>query len=165
MTLNNRPMDEVLAKNMDNLHVTEDKSANEPGRDGRDELEPYQDLLEATDIQGKDVAIDNEELRITPLIWWDVKRNLDDTGTKEVLKQYAVLGHESSPSTQGTLHQPVLLNTKSPWSAFLCGSQGSGKSHTLACMLENCLLDDSKIGKTPHPLAGLILHYDGSRGT
>lgn len=26
---------------------------------------------------------------------------------------------------------PVLLNTDTPWSAFICGSQGSGKSHMM----------------------------------
>lgn len=29
----------------------------------------------------------------------------------------------------------VFLNGNAPWSAFICGLQGSGKSHTLACML------------------------------
>ena len=53
----------------------------------------------------------------------------------------------------------IFLNVSSPWSAFICGSQGSGKSHTLSCMLENCLLESS-LGKLSHPLAGLIFHYD-----
>lgn len=34
----------------------------------------------------------------------------------------------------------VFLNGNAPWSAFICGLQGSGKSHTLACMLGLCLL-------------------------
>jgi hypothetical protein len=60
---------------------------------------------------------------------------------------------------------PVVLNTNSPWSAFLCGSQGSGKSHALSCMAENCLLDDPTIGKNPRPLAGIVFHYDRSQGS
>lgn len=35
----------------------------------------------------------------------------------------------------------VFLNGNAPWSAFICGLQGSGKSHTLACMLGLCSTD------------------------
>lgn len=85
------------------------------------------------------------------------ENNTDDTE--------AASSEKSSGSKEKDLCKPVLLNTKAPWSAFLCGSQGSGKSHTLSCMLENCLLNDPSIGKNPVLLAGLVLHYDGSRGS
>jgi hypothetical protein len=32
-------------------------------------------------------------------------------------------------------------------------------------VLENCILNDPVIGKNPHTLAGLVLHYDGTRGS
>ncbi|RMZ70638.1 p-loop containing nucleoside triphosphate hydrolase [Pyrenophora seminiperda CCB06] len=60
--------------------------------------------------------------------------------------------------------EPVLLNTNAPWSAFLCGLQGSGKSHALSCILEGCLMTDRKIGKNPNPLAGIVFHYDPLNG-
>ena len=53
----------------------------------------------------------------------------------------------------------LFVNMNAPWSAFICGSQGSGKSHTLSCMLENALIS-SQLGKLPHPLAGMVFHYD-----
>ena len=53
----------------------------------------------------------------------------------------------------------IFHNTASPSSTFICGSQGSGKSHTLSCLLENCLFS-SGASKLPHPLAGLVFHYD-----
>lgn len=31
----------------------------------------------------------------------------------------------------------LFLNINAPWSAFICGSQGSGKSHTLSCIIES----------------------------
>jgi len=31
----------------------------------------------------------------------------------------------------------IYLNSNAPWSAFICGVQGSGKSHSLACILGN----------------------------
>ena len=53
----------------------------------------------------------------------------------------------------------IFFNTASPSSTFICGSQGSGKSHTLSCLLENSLFA-SDASKLPHPLAGLVFHYD-----
>jgi hypothetical protein len=125
-----------------------------------DELVRYQRLLrQAADADGFDSNA--EELNIAPLIWWEVKKHID--GSSNPLQHYSVLGYESTKSE--VPRAPVLLNTKSPWSAFLCGSQGSGKSYTMSCMLENCLLDEPGVGKNPNPLAGLVLHYDGSRST
>lgn len=57
----------------------------------------------------------------------------------------------------------LFLNMNAPWSAFICGSQGSGKSHTLSCMLE-AALKDSRLGKLPNPLAGMVFHYDKFTG-
>ena len=34
----------------------------------------------------------------------------------------------------------IFLNVNTPWSTFICGSQGSGKSYSLSCILENCLI-------------------------
>ncbi|KAH8727207.1 hypothetical protein GQ44DRAFT_790040 [Phaeosphaeriaceae sp. PMI808] len=130
-----------------------------------DELTQYQPLLSLPGKHGNDSSHSRrskEELRIAPLIWWDVKNHLDKNPDTQ-LKQYAILGSE--PSKSGEPLKPVLLNTNSPWSAFICGSQGSGKSHTLSCMLENCLLNDPNLGKNPNPLAGLVMHYDGSRSS
>ncbi|KAK3174211.1 hypothetical protein OEA41_001455 [Lepraria neglecta] len=57
----------------------------------------------------------------------------------------------------------LFVNMNAPWSAFICGSQGSGKSHTLSCMLENALIS-SRLGKLPHRLAGMVFHYDKFTG-
>lgn len=57
----------------------------------------------------------------------------------------------------------LFVNVNAPWSAFICGSQGSGKSHTLSCMLETAL-NPSRLGKLPRPLAGMIFHYDKFTG-
>jgi hypothetical protein len=83
---------------------------------------------------------------------------------KADLQQYALMGCELSEAEAPGL-QPVLLNTNSPWSVFLCGSQGSGKSHALSCILENCISKNDSIGKNPHPLTGLVFHYDRSQGS
>ncbi|RDW67341.1 uncharacterized protein DSM5745_09207 [Aspergillus mulundensis] len=53
----------------------------------------------------------------------------------------------------------LLFNISAPSSTFICGSQGSGKSHTLSCMLESCLIP-SKLGRLTSPLTGVVFHYD-----
>ena len=71
----------------------------------------------------------------------------------------------SSPESAATKtgDSRLFLNMNTPWSAFICGSQGSGKSHTLSCILEGAL-QASKLGKLPSPLAGMIFHYDKFTG-
>lgn len=146
-----------------------------------EELDRYQavlqDRLRVSNSEGSnwfDPAV--EELRMAPLVWWGVKQHFEPY--QHVNRGYGVLGHipddssspESARSDQNSTNRnPILLNTDSPWSAFLCGSQGSGKSHSLSCMLENCLLTDAtilpQIGPNPHPLAGLVFHYDRCQGS
>jgi hypothetical protein len=53
-----------------------------------------------------------------------------------------------------------VLNTRAPNSTFLCGSQGSGKSYTLNCILENNLILDKTYGCVATPIAGVAFHYD-----
>ena len=69
--------------------------------------------------------------------------------------QYGLLGERF----QNEADPRLLMHTSPPWSTFICGSQGSGKSHTLSCMLENCL-HSSKASKLEHPLAGMVFHWD-----
>jgi hypothetical protein len=130
------------------------------------ELERYQNLLTATanaKITGDSgLEAAKEELETSPLIWWDVKQHM--AHGKAGLQQYALVGCELSEADAPGL-QLVLLNTNSPWSVFICGSQGSGKSHALSCILENCMSKNDRIGKNPHPLAGLVFHYDRSQGS
>ncbi|KAI1498116.1 hypothetical protein F5X99DRAFT_432244 [Biscogniauxia marginata] len=53
----------------------------------------------------------------------------------------------------------IFYNVAAPSSMFICGSQGSGKSHTLSCILESCLIP-SEVSDLPRPLTGILFHYD-----
>ena len=109
----------------------------------------------------------SEEIRSSPLF---SGRTLDSVG-RDVFHQYGLLGEQMSSSNQTLLKigdpQPapdnydprVFFNVSEPCSAFICGSQGSGKSHTLSCILENCLVT-SKLGRLSSPLRGIVFHYD-----
>lgn len=89
---------------------------------------------------------------------------LETDGGKHRPVQYGLLASNTSlvqemPPATAAGDVRVFQNVAAPSSAFICGSQGSGKSHTLACMLENCLLP-SEQGHLPKPLAGVVFHYD-----
>jgi hypothetical protein len=66
---------------------------------------------------------------------------------------------EESPSDHNLADKRLFFNITTPSSIFICGSQGSGKSHTLSCLLENCLAD-SDATVLPRPLSALLFHYD-----
>lgn len=53
----------------------------------------------------------------------------------------------------------VFCNVAAPLSVFICGSQGSGKSHTLSVFLENYLAQ-SVTNQLPRPLTGIVFYYD-----
>jgi len=47
-----------------------------------------------------------------------------------------------------------------PFSAVVCGVQGSGKSHTVSLLLESMFIPNIRsIGTLKKPLAGLVLHF------
>lgn len=63
------------------------------------------------------------------------------------------------PPSQDHADRRLFFNVTTPSSIFICGSQGSGKSHTLSCLLENCLAS-SDATVLPKPLSALLFHYD-----
>lgn len=87
------------------------------------------------------------------------------TSDPDVFAQYSLLGfHRNLISNVEHNEEPIFVNTNTPWSAFICGSQGSGKSYTLSCILENCLYQSPRLGKLQTPLAGLVFHYNTNSG-
>ena len=58
----------------------------------------------------------------------------------------------------------VFLNTHQPFCLVTMGVQGGGKSHTMACVLEACLLPCAHVDvvRLTAPMAALVLHYDTS---
>jgi hypothetical protein len=76
------------------------------------------------------------------------------------LPQYGLLGFDLDNCDLNGDPEPILLNTNSPSSVFLCGSQGSGKSYTLSCMLENHILHDESVGAQRETIPGFVFHWD-----
>lgn len=63
-----------------------------------------------------------------------------------------------------TEQQKIFLNTNEPFCLVTVGIQGGGKSHTLASVLEGCLIPhpELEIVRLNKPMTCLVLHYDQS---
>ncbi|KAF8851655.1 hypothetical protein BDZ45DRAFT_707791 [Acephala macrosclerotiorum] len=88
---------------------------------------------------------------VPPFPQYGLLAGLAESLTESIAPNIALLPSQEDPR--------IFFNVASPSSTFICGSQGSGKSHTLSCLLENCLIP-SDASKLPHPLTGLVFHYD-----
>jgi DNA replication protein DnaC len=103
---------------------------------------------------------DNHETKSIPLFSAAVLRDLEES-----LTQYGFIAGQSSLLKQPSRETDprLFFNIAAPSSVFICGSQGSGKSHTLSCLLENCLMK-SELSELATPLSGLLFHYDSFTG-
>ncbi|KAK2046151.1 hypothetical protein LZ31DRAFT_540739 [Colletotrichum somersetense] len=93
-----------------------------------------------------------DEIKSSPLLTVPL---LDDSPPS----QFGLFGGSMSENGPLTPASRLFQNVTCPSSVFICGSQGSGKSNTLACLLENCLIP-SNLGMLPQPLAGIVFHFD-----
>ncbi|KAH7930372.1 hypothetical protein BV22DRAFT_1125091 [Leucogyrophana mollusca] len=78
--------------------------------------------------------------------------------------QYGVIGSALSIHSRANIYIPadprLYINTNAPFSAVVCGVQGSGKSHTVSVLLENMFIPNQPtIGSLEKPLSGLVLHF------
>ncbi|KAH6675878.1 hypothetical protein B0J14DRAFT_691998 [Halenospora varia] len=113
------------------------------------------------------------EVTTTPIFTMPVLKyseKLPSQGAPEAFPQYGLLGglvdvlqNKERSILESDLHNGqdprIFFNVATPSSTFICGSQGSGKSHTLSCLLENCL-SRSDAGQLPKPVTGIVFHYD-----
>lgn len=90
--------------------------------------------------------IDATEIQHAPLLTANLVSDHQD-----VIPQYGLMGSYEK--------EKLFLNTNVPFSAFICGVQGSGKSHTASCILENALIASKQLGRLENPLSALILSY------
>ncbi|KAH2913589.1 hypothetical protein KXW25_000872 [Aspergillus fumigatus] len=85
---------------------------------------------------------------------------LDNCGYR-MSSQYALLGEISQAGKWNDMSDPrIMLNTNVPFSAFVCGVQGSGKSHTTSCMIENCSMKMTSLGTLTRPISTLVLQFN-----
>ncbi|KAI1758830.1 hypothetical protein GGR53DRAFT_528347, partial [Hypoxylon sp. FL1150] len=103
---------------------------------------------------------DITEVNAAPVFTEPARKGAANLGTPSTpsFSQYGLIAgisHAGSPRADDMLY----YNVATPSSTFICGSQGSGKSHTLSCLLENCLFH-SDANELRKPLTGIVFHYD-----
>lgn len=76
----------------------------------------------------------------------------------DLVPQYGLLGSLEDEHDAPT-NSALFLNTNVPFSAFICGVQGSGKSHTTSCVLENSILASPYLGHLENPVSALVFSY------
>lgn len=84
---------------------------------------------------------------------------ISNDAPEPLFTQYGLLAANKVDETSQKGDGLLYYNVATPSSTFICGSQGSGKSHTLSCLLENCLMA-SDANELPRPLTGIVFHYD-----
>lgn len=114
-------------------------------------------LIDRTQTTSQDLL---NEVQTAPVFTESIRAlaesSVDRTGQK-IFPQYGLLAGYGNPAPDNL--EMFYYNVAAPSSIFICGSQGSGKSHTLSCLLENCLFQ-SDANELPRPLTGLLFDYD-----
>ena len=73
-----------------------------------------------------------------------VSANIVEETDEKILPQYGLLGSfhpDGCPQSKDPGDDRIFVNTNIPFSAFICGVQGSGKSHTTSCLLGETYLE------------------------
>ncbi|PVF91524.1 hypothetical protein CPB86DRAFT_770568 [Serendipita vermifera] len=113
------------------------------------------------------------ELKTSPLVSKDaldlsIANQAAGQEEGEQFVQRGLLGRILSIHSEDLQHKPkdvrLYMNLDAPSSGLVCGVQGSGKSHTVSCILESSLMVDRKIGTLPAPLSTIVFHYDEENG-
>ena len=77
--------------------------------------------------------------------------------SKVSFQEYGLIGKLAHPSDRN-----VYLNVHEPISIIAVGLQGAGKSHTLSCVMESCLIPVRSITRLTQAMTTLVLHYDAN---
>jgi len=112
----------------------------------------------ANDAQGRSRE---HELRTAPIVTRDA---YVAAGYRDNMTQYGVLGRALHIFNKSQAYSPIdprlYINTNAPFSAIVCGVQGSGKSHTVSILLESMFIPNVRpLGFLQKPLSGLVLHF------
>ncbi|KAI8912900.1 hypothetical protein DFJ77DRAFT_431877 [Powellomyces hirtus] len=86
-------------------------------------------------------------------------------GAEEVLRapQYGVLGSvnkEDNDVETDPTRSVVCLNTHAPFCLVALGVQGSGKSHSIATVIESCMLHAPPFVKAQPSVSTMVFHFD-----
>ncbi|KAK6350794.1 hypothetical protein TWF718_003980 [Orbilia javanica] len=166
--------EDVSTSNEDGVNINQDTAKNNEGtiksnenvvtrsndtsqRTIREKLDQLTLSAESLFLNDEGRSVADDDLSKAPLFTSDVARTANST---EIPPQFGIFGKFLGSGPADPNDKRVLfLNTNAPWTAFICGLQGAGKSHSLTVMLENALIPDPDVGALKKPLAGMVFHY------
>jgi hypothetical protein len=131
--------------------------------DLEDALEDFFFEIEETDdsllAHGYSLANRTESQKFSESAYLGIYQSRDDWG--EEFPESSNFGVPQKKSEDSE----VYLNTHEPFCIATVGVQGSGKSHTLAVVLESCLVPlpfpkNHEVIRLQRPMTALVLHYD-----
>jgi hypothetical protein len=102
------------------------------------------------------------EIKTTPIFTEPVRKHGCSLGAgheEKLFTQFGLLAGNATSADEPAEDPRIFYNVSAPSSIFICGSQGSGKSHSLSCLMENCLVQ-TPANQLPRPLTGIVFHYD-----
>ncbi|KAL2020478.1 hypothetical protein VTK56DRAFT_8363 [Thermocarpiscus australiensis] len=153
----------------------EESSDSSDGSDGSEESSQDESELSSDEdselkthlalLQSRPELDELNEIKTTPIFTEPVRkhaRSVARTSKEKPFSQYGLLAGDLRGSTgdgSSSSDPRIFWNIAAPSSFFICGSQGSGKSHTLSCLLENALAP-CEANVLPRPLTGIVFHYD-----
>lgn len=133
-----------------------------------DSQEEEWQLLDDSDSEDSYIrSIQEHDLITAPLL----TREAFVRSNQSLRTQYGLIGKvlaiHSKGGTEIPEDQRLYLSSNAPFSALVCGVQGTGKSHTVGTILENMLIPNfPPIGSVTKALSGLVLHFgEGGSGT
>ncbi|KAI9163882.1 hypothetical protein HJFPF1_05512 [Paramyrothecium foliicola] len=167
-------LDTKMAPAMQDRLFISEESSSDSGRSDCLSNSPSSDVvlhehLKLLNLQVNDEG--NKNVATAPVFTEAVRAHEIHSGRKssgDAFTQYGLLGGRAEKMSPRLLEKATIspdedpriyYNAAAPSSVFICGSQGSGKSHTLSCLLENCLVE-SAANVLPRPLTGVVFHYD-----
>lgn len=161
-------MEDILAKKLKQLGVFGETGSPQPDDTHRDaasrkapEFQQFDRLLiDQNQSSSTSQSSVEHSIRQAPLL----TANVIAEHYKDLIPQYGLLGSLLDEEEHVTNPQ-LFVNTNVPFSAFICGVQGSGKSHTTSCILENTVLSSPDLGHLESPASTLVFSYgDWSSG-
>ncbi|XP_014550320.1 hypothetical protein COCVIDRAFT_31906 [Bipolaris victoriae FI3] len=156
----------ILSSNSDcssSIVVSGDLAADSGEYVRKDSLTSKYGILNDTDLLVSDDGKHNNtgdiqrheratQIQHAPLLGVDVILQND----QHLLPQYGLMGLYGEAKD---IRSKLFMNTNVPFSVFLCGVQGSGKSHTTSCIIENSLIPSKHLGRLQNPLSALVFSY------
>ena len=142
-------------------------------------MDPELDLLESCPRKSTSFLPKTHSLVTAPVLTRDAVNVCYQKNWIDAFPQRGLLGSVLSVNQRGLVRHSsdprIYVNLDAPSSGLICGVQvgvskrsrgfgtnsikGSGKSHTLSCILEASLVKDEKIGALPAPLSSLVWVY------